>query len=152
MRPIVYIASPLFSSAERGVNEMLSSVLERWCDTFLPQRDGKLVSDLVAKGSMAAEAYAEVFARDIEAIERCDAILINLDGRSVDEGAAFELGFAYAMRKVCVGYRTDVRVLLQWGLNPMLVSPLSNIFSTERELESWAEGLASADRQVRSRA
>jgi nucleoside 2-deoxyribosyltransferase len=144
MRPLIYLASPLFSRAELQINEALCTVLERWCDVFLPQRDGKLVSELVASGRFPAEAYSEVFKCDIEALERCDAIVVNLDGRSVDEGAAFELGFAFALRKTCVGYRTDVRVLLPWGLNPMLVSPLSSIVSTEIELEAWARDFASA--------
>ncbi|HEX4157582.1 MAG TPA: nucleoside 2-deoxyribosyltransferase, partial [Rhizomicrobium sp.] len=61
----------------------------------------------------------------------------NLDGRTVDEGAAFELGVAFAWKKLCIGYRTDVRTLLPWGLNPMITAPLSQILRSPAELEMW---------------
>lgn len=136
-RRLIYIASPLFSDSERGVNEAMCTIIERYCDVFLPQRDGLLIPDLIKRGSAVDEAYAHVFKRDIEAIESADALIINLDGRAVDEGAAFELGFAFAHDKQCVGYRTDVRTLLQWGLNPMITEPLSEILHNIVELDAW---------------
>ena len=137
-RKLIYVASALFSDAERNENEMMTSILERWFDVFLPQRDGCLISNLIAEGMNASEAYSYVFRKDIEAISESDAIIINLDGRTVDEGAAFELGFAFARAKVCVGYRTDVRVLLPWGLNPMVTVPLETILRSPQELEEWS--------------
>jgi nucleoside 2-deoxyribosyltransferase len=137
MRKMVYLASPLFSETERSTNEAICRVVEKWCDVFLPQRDGYLVADLISNGMTPQTAYAVVFRNDMQAIERSDVVIINLDGRSVDEGAAFELGFAHARAKLCVGYRTDVRVLLEWGLNPMIVAPLANTFRTLDELEMW---------------
>lgn len=145
----IYVASPLFSEAERKLNESICSILERHCEVFLPQRDGHLVGNLVASGMSARDAYATVFRKDIVALERSDAVLINLDGRSVDEGAAFELGFAFAHRKICVGFRTDVRVLIKWGLNPMVVVPLQTMISSLSELEHWAAQFARADASAR---
>jgi nucleoside 2-deoxyribosyltransferase len=140
-RKKIYLASPLFSFAERKENERLCRVLERWCDVFLPQRDGELVPQLIQQGLSQQEAYRVVFERDIAALRACDAVVINLDGRVVDEGAAFELGCAYALGKRCVGYRTDVRVLLPWGLNPMITAPLSETFTCIETLEAWASAL-----------
>lgn len=142
MKKKIYIASPLFSDAERSTNEAMCFILEKYCDVFLPQRDGHLITNLITKGLSVEDAYSFVFKKDVDAIRRCDAVIINLDGRSVDEGAAFELGLAYALNKLCVGYRTDVRVLLQWGLNPMIVAPLRMILSTPADLSEWALGLS----------
>jgi nucleoside 2-deoxyribosyltransferase len=144
MKKKIYIAGPLFSDAERSANEAMCFICEKWCDVFLPQRDGHLIPDLIARGLHPEEAYKFVFQKDVNAIEVCDAIVINLDGRAVDEGAAFELGVAHALGKLCVGYRTDVRVLLEWGLNPMVVVPLSKIMSTPAELENWVAAFAQA--------
>jgi nucleoside 2-deoxyribosyltransferase len=138
---MIYLASPLFSLAEKMENVRLCVALERWCDVFLPQRDGELVPHLIHQGLSQADAYRVVFERDVTALRACDAVVINLDGRAVDEGAAFELGFAYAIGKQCVGYRTDVRVLLPWGLNPMVTVPLNQIYACIETLEEWAKGL-----------
>jgi nucleoside 2-deoxyribosyltransferase len=140
-RKMIYLASPLFSSAEKAENDRICRAMERWCDVFLPQRDGGLVPYLIRQGLTQAEAYHTVFKRDLAALRACDALVINLDGRVVDEGAAFELGFAYALGKRCVGYRTDVRVLLPWGLNPMVTAPLTDMFTCTDALEDWAREL-----------
>jgi len=89
----------------------------------------------------AEQAYSFVFEKDIEAISGCDALIINLDGHVIDEGAAVELGYAFALSKLCVGYRTDVRVLLPWGLNPMVTVPLRQILTTPQELEEWTASI-----------
>jgi nucleoside 2-deoxyribosyltransferase len=140
-RKMIYLAGPLFSLSEKRENNRLCRALERWCDVFLPQRDGELVPHLIQQGLSQQDAYRVVFERDVSALRACDAFVINLDGRVVDEGAAFELGFAHAMGKCCVGYRTDVRVLLPWGLNPMVTVPLSETFTCIETLESWARSL-----------
>jgi nucleoside 2-deoxyribosyltransferase len=140
-RNLIYLAGPLFSQAEKAENNRLCDALERSCDVFLPQRDGELVPHLIQQGLSQSEAYQVVFERDLAALRCCDALVINLDGRTVDEGAAFELGFAFALGKQCVGYRTDVRVLLPWGLNPMVSVPLAEMFTTIETLAEWARDL-----------
>src|ERR1700743_557900 len=150
-RPKVYIASPLVSLAERTTNLQLSKSLEKYCDVFLPQRDGELVTQLILQGVSREDAYKVVFRRDIDALMACDAVVVNLDGRSVDEGAAFELGFAHAQGKVCVGYRTDVRVLLPWGLNPMIEVPLQQTFGCIENLEDWAKAFSAGLRLTKPR-
>jgi nucleoside 2-deoxyribosyltransferase len=142
IRKKIYIASPLFSLAERMDNDRICRIVEQWCDVFLPQRDGELVPHLIQRGISVEDAYRTVFDRDVMAIRECDALVINLDGRSIDEGAAFELGLAHALGKLCVGYRTDVRVLLPWGINPMISAPLSNMFATVEGLGEWAKSLS----------
>ena len=150
-RKKIYFASPLFSLAERMENERLCRALEQWCDVFLPQRDGELIPHLIQRGISKDDAYRLVFDRDVAAIRSCDALVINLDGRSVDEGAAFELGLAHALGKVCVGYRTDVRVLLPWGINPMISTPLSSTFACIEGLAEWAKNFSFVELQSRPR-
>jgi nucleoside 2-deoxyribosyltransferase len=146
-RKLIYLAAPLFSLAEKQENVRICRALERWCDVFLPQRDGELIPHLVQQGLDNREAYRIVFERDLAALKACDAVVINLDGRAVDEGAAFELGVAFALGKCCVGYRTDVRVLLPWGLNPMITVPLSHTFTCIETLEEWARSFRAETRQ-----
>lgn len=60
-----------------------------------------------------------------------------MDGRSIDEGASFELGYAFALGKVCVGLKTDNRTLLAIGDNPMIEVALRYICRDEQELFDW---------------
>src|SRR5262245_47713244 len=119
-KPKLYFAAPLFSDSERQFNEDVTARLERFFDVFLPQRDGGLIMDMISEGIQPAVAARRVFDVDVGAIKSCDAVLIVLDGRAIDEGAAFELGYAFALGKECFGLQTDVRRLLSTGNNPMI--------------------------------
>lgn len=131
MKPEIYIAAPLFSAAEKSWNLVLENMLARYFRTFLPQRDGGLVVD--------GEPTEKVFSVDRRVLEKCDVLLAILDGRSVDEGVAWELGYAYAKHKICVGLQTDPRRLLLGKNNPMVDCSLSIIFPDLLCLEEWAE-------------
>jgi nucleoside 2-deoxyribosyltransferase len=109
-----------------------------WFDVYLPQKDGQLFTELVAAGKSVDSARRTIFEEDLAAIRRADIVLVVLDGRTVDEGASFELGFAYAIGKVCVGLQTDSRRLLPLGNNPMVESALQRVFASADELSEWA--------------
>ena|SRR5258708_4738870 len=138
MKRRLYFAAPLFSEAERSFNSKAAAALADEFQIYLPQQDGELIVDLVREGRTDSEARRLVFERDIVAIRNSDIVLIVLDGRSVDEGATFELGFAYALGKRCFGLQTDPRRLLQSGNNPMIDGALECIFSSIEEVISWA--------------
>ena len=91
MRKKLYLAAPLFSESEKQYNRYLKDILQPYFDVYLPQEDGKLLVDLVKNGMNADEAEKIVFCNDVDAIAESDVLLILLDGRAVDEGAAFEL-------------------------------------------------------------
>jgi nucleoside 2-deoxyribosyltransferase len=114
-------------------------------NVYLPQEDGGLLVDFVRDGMPIEEAKLRVFNVDIKSIAECDVLVIVLDGRSVDEGASFELGYAFGMGKTCVGLKTDVRTLLAFGDNPMIEGALQRIFKDEEELLDW---LRSWDRRI----
>jgi len=137
-RPRLYIAAPLFSSAELSFNECIKILLSPYFDIYLPQEDGDLLTDRVKCGDLLEHASKKIFLSDIKAIENCDILLIVLDGRSIDEGAAFELGYAFALGKECIGLQTDTRRLLPLGNNPMIANALDIILESVEELISWA--------------
>jgi hypothetical protein len=137
-RPYLYLAGPLFSHAELVYNKKLKGKLNRYFDVYLPQEDGELLVELIQKGMPSNAAAQRIYNNDIFAIRRADAVLIILDGRGVDEGAAFEIGFAKALGKPCFGLQTDPRRLLPIGNNPMIDCSLEQIFLTERQLLRWA--------------
>jgi nucleoside 2-deoxyribosyltransferase len=139
IRPLIYLAAPLFSEAELVFNLQVTAALEQHLDVYLPQRDGGKLVDLVAKGVHVKHAYASIFERDLEALRESDVLLIVLDGRSVDEGAVFELGVAFATGKRCIGLQTDPRRLLPLGNNPMIECAIERVFNNISELNFWAQ-------------
>jgi nucleoside 2-deoxyribosyltransferase len=133
----VYLASPLFSEAEKNFNAHLTSELERYVTVYLPQRDGGLMSEMVSIGIPSDIAACHVFQRDMEAIKKADYLIAILDGRAIDEGVAFELGIAYSQAKRCVGLQTDSRRLAMWGNNPMITGALESVFISVDDLIEW---------------
>ena len=138
-RPRIYLAGPLFSLAERTFNHNLKKMLTPYFDVYLPQEDGGLIVNMIKAGLPPKLASQKVFDIDIRAMNECDVVLIILDGRTIDEGAAFELGFAHAKGKPCYGLKTDFRQLLATGNNPMIDGPLEQTFESIEELLDWAK-------------
>ncbi len=149
-RPKLYYAAPLFSEAERAFNEHVASKLNAFFDVYLPQEDGGLLIDMVSKGMDPQRAARAVFNMDIIALQKCDILLIVLDGRTVDEGAAFELGYAHALGIFCCGLQTDPRRLLKIGNNPMIDCALQDVFTTVYDLLIWAQGFTQEKRTTNS--
>lgn len=117
---------------------MLKSSLSEFFNIYLPQEDGQLLVNLVRDGVSVAAAKKAIFSYDMAAIEKCDALLILLDGRVIDEGAAFELGVAFTLGKKCIALQTDPRRLLPVGNNPMIECALGSIFYSLTDLLEWA--------------
>ncbi|MGW4461243.1 nucleoside 2-deoxyribosyltransferase [Micromonospora sp. NPDC004704] len=106
----IYIASPLFSEAERHFNLVVDEALrESGLDTHLPQRDGVNVAELAEQGVPEQVIRNRIFVADVAALGGCDLLVLVLDGRVPDEGACVELGIAYARGMPCVGLQTDSR-------------------------------------------
>ena len=135
-----YFAAPLFTPYERAFNEKLAVELERVFDVFLPQRDGQLLPGKELDPASFASLAENVFLSDVNAIRHSDIIFAVLDGRTVDEGVAVEIGMAHALGKVCVGFLSDARVLLPNGINPMVRGAIQTLLRSESELKSWLSG------------
>mgnify|MGYP001376065517 CR=1 FL=1 len=146
-QPKIYFAAPLFNPMERKFNADIASRMGQFCTVFLPQRDGLLMTELVRNGMAVEKARKQVFAADCKAVSDCDALVAVLDGRTIDEGVAFEIGYANASLKPCIGLKTDDRSMLPTGDNPMIVEACSRIFHHPDELiaylSTWVSELSS---------
>lgn len=147
--PSLYFAAPLFSAAELVFNAVLAERIEALGFTvFLPQRDG-VESRREPWASMAPEDRRRVlFDTDRDQVFACDVLLYVLDGRVPDEGAAIELGMAYAHRQLTkpgrrlVGLHTDSRAaFLGARLNPMLAGALDVVFEDADALLGYLAGI-----------
>jgi nucleoside 2-deoxyribosyltransferase len=139
--PQLYIAAPLFSVAERQFNAHLRQMIDPFFQTYLPQEDGILLAETCAatRDSDTCDSVAEsIFRADLAAIRQADVLLAVLDGRTVDEGTAFEIGFAYALGTPCYGLQTDPRRLLPQGNNPMISRSLRRVFADVEAVKAWA--------------
>jgi nucleoside 2-deoxyribosyltransferase len=133
----VYLAGPLFSEPERNRNRDIRDAISSFANVYLPQEDGGLIFDLIRNGMPVEQAKAQIFQQDVQAITHCDVLVIIMDGRAIDEGASFELGYAFALGKICVGLKTDSRTLLPFGDNPMIEAALRYLFRDEASLVNW---------------
>jgi nucleoside 2-deoxyribosyltransferase len=132
-----YLAAPLFNERERDFNASLAQMLSVHCDIFLPQRDGLLLAELLANGIPQEVAETRIFERDQLALKECDILVAVLDGAHIDEGVAFEIGFAHARGCLCLGLQSDVRRALPSGNNPMISRALSSIFTFTEDLAAY---------------
>jgi len=99
----VFLAAPIFSTAEREFNSKLAEELRRkGYEVFLAQ-------ELPLLSSESEEDKKNIFFMDIEGLESSDVVVAVLDGSDVDSGVAFELGYAFARGKPIIGVRTDHR-------------------------------------------
>jgi len=95
----LYLAGPLFTLAEKQFNLQLKRELCAYgYDCFLPQEHEQDSIDPNV-----------IFHSDVGGIDQCDAIVACMDGSDPDSGTCWEVGYGYAMGKIIVLYRTDVR-------------------------------------------
>ena len=139
MKKTVYIAGPLFSESELEFNRRLNMFLKNLgFNTFLPQEDGHLLSELMEQGFEKDNAIKMIFQMDAEKIKDSDIIVFVMDGRVPDEGACVEIGLAYAYNKECFGLKTDSRSLMGDMDNPLIIGALKGrIARSFIELESY---------------
>ena len=136
----IYFAAPLFCKAELDFNKHLALILrQNGHEVFLPQEN---TPDVDLSPVTGKEGRRSVFLDDVAAIDRCDTFLFIMDGRVPDEGASFELGYAYAKGKICIGLKTDSRVSELGGDNMMLEGALEfGIARSIPELLVMLEGM-----------
>jgi hypothetical protein len=104
----IYFAAPLFTPYQRSfIDECAAALRVDGFEVFVPHENA-----LQAGVPVTA---ASIFAQDRPAIERADAMLAILDGPSVDDGTACEIGMFHALmqsdpsKKGIVGLLTDIR-------------------------------------------
>lgn len=125
MKKRIYIAGPLFCQSELDFNLKVNDYLEDLgFITFLPQRDGHLLEELINNGEPKYSAIKKIFEKDVDEIKRSDVLLFIIDGRVPDEGACVELGIAFTSNIKCIGLKTDSRYLMDNLDNPLILGAL----------------------------
>jgi nucleoside 2-deoxyribosyltransferase len=125
----LYIAAPLFTEGERAFNLVLARALEaEGHDVFLPQRDTSPVD-----GSRQTMA---MFQDNLAVLSKADAVVAVCDGAQVDDGTAWEVGYAYGRNIPVYGLRTDTRTVQQPDerINLMILESLSELSPTIEQL------------------
>jgi len=90
-----------------------------------------------ASNVLEVTAFARklVFALDVfQCLDRCDAVVLNLDGRVPDEGAVMEASLAWTANKPVVIYKTTFITVLG-GLDNPMVSGLGMQWASVAKLE-----------------
>ncbi len=108
----IYLAAPLFTTAERQFNKTLATALNRTGGhiIFLPQ-----------EREPESGRESEIFDSDVSGLDWADAVVAVLDGPDIESGTAWECGYAYAKGKIVIGIRTDKRaeinLMLRYGVD-----------------------------------
>jgi nucleoside 2-deoxyribosyltransferase len=104
----IYFAGPLFTPYERSFIDQCAAALRAdGFEVFVPHEH-----ELAPGVDVTA---ASIFAKDRHGVEHADAMLAILDGPSVDDGTACEIGMFHALmqsdpsKKGVVGLLTDIR-------------------------------------------
>jgi nucleoside 2-deoxyribosyltransferase len=137
-RDQVYLAGPMFSVGEKSEQLALARALEKDFDVHLPQRDGievAAVMGLLRNPKLNGIAMLEaplmdrfvtwatrtVVALDIfQAVEGCQCVVLNIDGRVPDEGAIVEATAAWYAGRPVVPFKTTPVTELGINSNPMV--------------------------------
>lgn len=103
----VYLAGPLFTLAERwfmahlrDLAGALRGVEAVWPGDLFPAE---------ALAALGEAAKHHIFKGCVDALDGCDLVVAVLDGPAVDDGTAWEVGYAYARGLPAWGLRTDFR-------------------------------------------
>lgn len=124
----IYFAGPLFTPYERSfIDECATALRADGFEVFVPHEHELATGDHVTA--------AAIFAQDRAGIEGADAMLAILDGPSVDDGTACEIGMFHALmqsdpsKKGVVGLLTDMRGLRgeSTGLNFLVQGVIEDV-------------------------
>ena|SRR5690348_3800306 len=94
----IYLAGPLFTTAEQEFNRQLRTALqEAGHEVWLPQEHEPRERTATA-----------IFQEDLAGLDACEVVVANMDGPDPDSGTCWEVGYAYRKKPVVL-YRTDFR-------------------------------------------
>jgi hypothetical protein len=106
----VYFAGPLFTPYERSfIDDCAARLRAARIDVFVPHENALAAGDTSA---------ATIFRKDWDGLVAANAVVALLDGPTVDDGTACEVGIFYALmqsdpaKKGIVGLLTDLRSTL----------------------------------------
>jgi nucleoside 2-deoxyribosyltransferase len=97
----IYLSGPLFSRGEIAWGECVKRFLEDRLDGVPIIWPHEIVP--------CSAKPAEIFQANLQALNECDIMVAMLDGSSVDDGTAWEMGYFFMQGKKILGIRTDFR-------------------------------------------
>jgi nucleoside 2-deoxyribosyltransferase len=140
----VYLAGPLFTPYERRfLDEVAAALRTAGIDVFVPHEQ-----PLPPEGRTPGAIYAA----DRAGIAAADALVAVLDGPSVDDGTAVEIGLftglmaADPAKRGVLGLTTDMRLVDGLGRQPLNLFVAGCIEASGRICTSVEEILAELDR------
>ncbi len=104
----VYLAGPLFTEAERAWLALLKKRILDFCSAVEVIWPWELF-DQKELADMGHQSKEHIFKECVDHLDKSDLVVALLDGTQVDDGTAWEIGFAYAKGIPVVGIRTDFR-------------------------------------------
>jgi nucleoside 2-deoxyribosyltransferase len=123
----IYLAGPLFTTAEQDFNRQLCSALQRsGHEVWLPQEHEP--RERTAKA---------IFEEDVKGMDWAEVVVANMDGPDPDSGTCWECGYAFRKKPIIV-YRTDFRqagdaanapfnLMMSASADALIVTPLASI-------------------------
>ncbi|MBU3912624.1 MAG: nucleoside 2-deoxyribosyltransferase [Nanoarchaeota archaeon] len=125
----VYIAGPLCTQKEREFLEEIDRLCKKMrIETFLPHRECGLWKE--------GKNVREIALGDLKGFENCDFLIANLNGFNVGAGTAWEMGYAYAKKIPVIALKTDRNPKKSIEEVSAIISGLTKITTSFRELES----------------
>jgi nucleoside 2-deoxyribosyltransferase/predicted secreted protein len=125
----IYLAAPLFSTAERVYNASLANLLrEHLFEVYLPQEAG---DDSYTRLKTEQE---QIFKKNKDDLNRADIVVAVIDGADADSGTAWEMGYAYAHNKPVIAIRTDFRRAGMYEQVNLMLEESSQVVSSTIEL------------------
>jgi nucleoside 2-deoxyribosyltransferase len=130
----IYLAGPLFTSAEQEFNRRLRDALDRaGHEVWLPQEH--------EPRERSAQA---IFETDVAGLSAAEVVVANMDGPDPDSGTCWECGYAYKKKPVIV-FRTDFReagdvpgsrfnLMLSASAAKVILAPLASVEELARRI------------------
>ncbi len=119
----IYLASPYgFTDTGREfmMNTMIPAIQETDFEILNPwdsldstgQQIEKISSlnDIRKQKEMLRILNEEIASQNARLLEKAEIVIAILDGTDVDSGVASEIGYAFALKKKIIGYRSDFRL------------------------------------------
>jgi nucleoside 2-deoxyribosyltransferase len=97
----IYLSGPLFSRGEIAWGKCVKRFLEDRLDGVPIIWPHEIVPCLALP--------RQIFQANLQALNECDIMVAMLDGSSVDDGTAWEIGYFFMQGKKILGIRTDFR-------------------------------------------
>lgn len=94
----IYFAGPLFTQEDKKINEYLADLWrsDEYNQVYLPQEYKVKDAEKLPNENWAQKVYEH----DMEMLEACDMVIaIVRGGKASDDGTAFEIGYAAALKK-----------------------------------------------------